>query len=353
MTGFSQDNTLETNLRSIFLLGANTATYKFALAKSLLDLKGSNKTVIKLDDITPIYANHLLEHIKTGKKQITSNGSKLISAIDDYAQGRISEETMLTVVRALGFKNVIDAFHNLPGRKKAVPFYEKALIDGKQGLVLTDELFKVFESDDYENMKQEVEGRWVLVESAWGEQGQLRVRFDSETEYLYGLTATSNANFMSDYVRKPLIHLRVPFNGYQKGECFYCNRHIEIESNHEDTCQVDHFLPHHLMTKSSYELYLDEVWNLVLACKHCNGYTQKAGRMPAKEFLPKLAHRNEYFIESNLPIKETIIYFCGRTPAVRRKFLYDRYEACKAISNSKDEGWKPREIFDSKFLILS
>lgn len=353
MTKFSQDNTLETNLRSIFLLGANTATYKFALAKSLLDLKGSDQTFITLDDITPIYANHLLEHVKTGKKQITLSRSKLISAIDDYAHGRISEETMFSVVRALGFKNVIDAFHNLPGKSKAVPFYEKALIQGKQGLVLTDELFKIFESNDYENMKQEVEGRWVLVESAWGEQGQLRVRFDSESEYLYGLTPTSNARFMSDYVRKPLTHLRVPFNGYQKGECFYCNRHIEIESNHEDTCQVDHFLPHHLMTKSSYELYLDEVWNLVLACKDCNGYSQKGGRMPSKEFLPKLAHRNEYFIESNLPIRETIIDFCGKQPAARRKFLYDRYEACKKISNTRDEGWSPKHRFNSKFFMLN
>ena len=92
--------------------------------------------------------------------------SKLISAIDDYAHRRVSEETMFSVVRTLDFNSVIDAFYNLPSKSKSVPFYEKALIEGKPRIVLTDELFKIFESSDYKNMKQKVEGRWKLVESA-------------------------------------------------------------------------------------------------------------------------------------------------------------------------------------------
>ena len=130
MERFSADDSIETNLRSIYLLGANTATYKFALTKSLLDLKGTESTFVSLDDLTPIFAHHLLEHVKSDKKQNTSkNGSKLISALYDHLQENLTLEQMLQVVRAEGFKYVLDAFHNLQKQSKSIPFFDKALND--------------------------------------------------------------------------------------------------------------------------------------------------------------------------------------------------------------------------------
>lgn len=349
MDKFSADDSIETNLRSIYLLGANTATYKFALTKSLLDLKGTNSTFISLDDLTPIFAHHLLEHVKSGKKQNTSkNGSKLISALYDHLQENLTLEQTLQVVRAEGFKYVLDAFHNLPKQSKSIPFFDKALNGKKQGIILTDELYDIFESDNYDNFQEEVEGRWNLVESAWGEQADIRVQYDNVTQELFYLKPISNNAYMSNYKRKPLTPLRRPLNGYQKGKCFYCNQHIDIASNKEATCQVDHFLPHSLMHKSRYDLQLDEIWNLVLACKQCNGFSEKGARLPAKEFLAKLARRNEYLIESNLPIKETIIAQCGRTPTARKDFLNKRYLACIDTSNTKVP-WSPKLIYDVDF----
>lgn len=349
MKSFNSDGMLETSLRSIYLLGANTATYKFALVQSLLDLKGTDKTFISLDDLTPIYADHLLRHIKTGNKQINRvGGSPTIHAIHDYSKGNLSESTMLNIVRIEGFKIVIDALHNLPQKQKAIPLYQKAVQDNKQGLILTDEMFEIFSSADYGNFKNEVESRWTLVETVWGEQGVFRINFDRDTQEMYYLKPMSNEEYLSNYVRKPLTHLRNPFNGYQKGKCFYCNRHIDIEPNKENTCQVDHFLPHHLMRKTEYQLDLDEIWNLVLACKECNGFSEKGGRMPAKNILPKLADRNEYLIESHLPIKETIISICGKTKKARYDFLNKRYEFCRAIKGAHSE-WSPKFIYAPDF----
>lgn len=209
-------------------------------------------------------------------------------------------------------------------------------------------MYDIFESENYDNFQQEVEGRWNLVESAWGEQTAIRVQYDPETQELFYLRPISNNAYMSNYKRKALTPLRRPLNGYQKGKCFYCNQHIDIASNKEATCQVDHFLPHFLMHKSRYDLQLDEIWNLVLACKQCNGFSEKGGRLPAKEFLAKLARRNEYLIESNLPIKETIIDQCGKTPIARENFLNKRYVACIDISNTKVP-WSPKLIYDVDF----
>lgn len=47
------DNTLEleSNFRSIYLFGRNVATYKFAFAKTLLELGESNKSFVSLEEL--------------------------------------------------------------------------------------------------------------------------------------------------------------------------------------------------------------------------------------------------------------------------------------------------------------
>ncbi|WP_200235215.1 hypothetical protein [Advenella mandrilli] len=68
---------------------------------------------------------------------------------------------------------------------------------------------------------------------------------------------------------------------------------------------------------SMYDLQLNEVWNLVLACKECNRWQDggKASNLPQKKFLDRLHHRNEYLIESNHPLKETLHSDMGATTA--------------------------------------
>ena len=67
-----QDPTLETSWRSIILLGRNVASYKFALAKTLLQLETKNSLVL-LEDIAVPFAENIAEHLSIERKQITSS----------------------------------------------------------------------------------------------------------------------------------------------------------------------------------------------------------------------------------------------------------------------------------------
>jgi hypothetical protein len=60
--------------RAVILFGRNVASYKFALAKALFDLKGSEaaSSVLKLEDIAPHFARHIADHLKQADKQATS-----------------------------------------------------------------------------------------------------------------------------------------------------------------------------------------------------------------------------------------------------------------------------------------
>jgi hypothetical protein len=349
MSKFIIDNSLDTNFRSIFLIGSNTATYKFALAKSLLELPKSNKSFISLEELSPLYSKYIIEHIKSGKQQIRGKGtSKFLNALYLYTQNQISEDLMLQITKSEGFKCVLDAFHNLPKKQQATHFFKKSIQNKKQGIILTDELFKLKETNHTHSFKDEIEGRWNLVESAWSENSLIHVQYDTDTEYLYYLKPVSNNSFLHSHLRTNLTPIRKPLNGYQKGKCFYWFKTISIQSNQQDTCDVDHVIPMSIQYSTSYDLQLNEVWNLVLSCKKCNRWESggKAAQLPQQNFILRLHHRNEYFIESNHPLKENIILYLGKNPEQRLDFLIQRFNFACTI---RKPIWSPKETFGDSF----
>lgn len=62
------DPSLESQWRSLILFGKNSATYKFAFAKTLIDLIGAQTTSISLADLSVPFADHMVEHIRTNDK---------------------------------------------------------------------------------------------------------------------------------------------------------------------------------------------------------------------------------------------------------------------------------------------
>ena len=61
--------TTENRWRALILLGRNTASYKFALGKALLDLKATPGDLLRLDELALPFALNLCEHLKTAPKQ--------------------------------------------------------------------------------------------------------------------------------------------------------------------------------------------------------------------------------------------------------------------------------------------
>ena len=342
--------TLENYWRAIILFGKNTASYKFALAKSLIDVSLERKSdLITLDDLALPYALHLAEHLKHSPKQSTAKTSQFIQACQDFNEGKIDEDRLIQITKKEGFKYVLDAFHVVNTKAVTERFYdvvnEEFFIDERKfnkGIRLTDNLFKLFYVYDNsaKDLNQETESRWNLVEKAWElniNKNLIAVEFDQETKQLF----TQD----SKYRRTNITTSRGALNGYQKSRCFYCFKEISISSVDDLLADVDHFFPHLLKPDVANAgccrpVNVDGVWNLVLSCAECNrGESGKFAQVPTIELLERLHTRNEYLIGSHHPLRETLMMQTGTTERDRKYFLDKSYRFSKErlIHN-----WQPK-----------
>ena len=94
------------------MFGKNTASYKFALAKTLIDVSlERNSDLISLEGLALPYAMHLCEHLKHSPKQSTFGRGKFINACTQFNHQQISEDGLIDITNKEGFKYVLDAFH--------------------------------------------------------------------------------------------------------------------------------------------------------------------------------------------------------------------------------------------------
>jgi 5-methylcytosine-specific restriction endonuclease McrA len=322
---------LETYWRSIILFGRNVASYKFALAKSLIELGGGEQELIRLEDLAEPFARHVCEHLKLNSKQSTSPSSKFLDACRAYNADEVSKSDLISATAKLGFVNVIDAFHIV--NQGEIP--RRFFLDERQqnsGIRLTDDFFKLFEQGHTGNLGEEIEARWRLVETAWSlgiSHNLATIQHDEEANLLYAGPAKRRVAVTSS---------RSALNGYQKGRCFYCFDRISILNGDTHLADVDHFFPHVLKGEMP-DAHLDGVWNLVLACKDCNrGHDGKFAKLPNTQLLARLHTRNEFLIGSHHPLRETLMNQTGSSEAGRKSFLQKQYDrACEWLIHV----WQP------------
>lgn len=150
---------LENYWRAVILFGRNVASYKFALAKSLYDLKTEGNTIITLDQLADPFSQHICEHLKLVDKQATSSSSRFLDFCRSYNTGEIDQQTLIAKTVQYGFANVIDAFHNVHGQELPKRFF----MDARKthgGIILTDEVFQLFEVQNARDLVDETEARW-------------------------------------------------------------------------------------------------------------------------------------------------------------------------------------------------
>jgi hypothetical protein len=112
MTDFlTKSPTLDPNWRAVVLFGRNVASYKFALAKTLLEMADRADDRVPLEDLAAPYARHLCEHLGRVDKQATSRSSQFLEACRSFNKGELPEDKLVQTAVRLGFNNVIDAFH--------------------------------------------------------------------------------------------------------------------------------------------------------------------------------------------------------------------------------------------------
>mgnify|MGYP001809724902 FL=1 len=230
--------TLENYWRAVILFGKNVASYKFALAKALYDLRKSPTGIIRLDELAPLFADHIITHLQQCDKQITSKSSIFLDTCRQYSRGEITRERLVQDTVRNGFNNVIDAFHNVHGNELDKRFFlDERKTSG--GIRLTEDFYRLAEEQSFNNLNAETEARWRLVETAWElnlPRQVVRISYDENDQILHTL---SNQNR-----RVNITSSRDALNGYQKGRCFYCYRDISLDTITPDLADVDHILPH-------------------------------------------------------------------------------------------------------------
>ncbi len=320
MEFYQVEPTSENYWRSIILFGKNVASYKFALAHSLIDLHTKPHDLITLEQLAVPFTRHLCEHLKQSPKQITSKSSKFIEACVAHNEGRVDDDVLIGTTVKLGFNNVIDAFHNVNGGEIKNRFF----IDERKsnrGIRLTNDFYQLTENHQFENFKYEIEARWKLVEQAWRmgiSRNLISVKYDPDLKMFFTLERERRVN---------ITRCRDSLNGYQKGRCFYCYDEICLDSGAANLADEDHFLP---WVANEHLANVNGVWNLVLACKRCNrGEGGKFAKVPSVDLLRRLHKRNEYFINSHLPLRETLIQQTGNNEQQRAAFLQLQYITVK------------------------
>jgi hypothetical protein len=324
--------TVEDCWRGVVLYGRNTASYKFALATALLELRPQSGQLVKLEELAPSFACKIADHLKVAPKQITTTNGKFLQAClrfnDDQDLSRLADAAL-----AYGFANVIDAFHVVGSSPVHHAFYvdERRAHDG---IRITDEFSQLLSGAQAESLGIEVGARWNLVETAWNigvPPATLAVQHDEALGELFALDTKSR--------RRSITGSRGALNGYQKGRCFYCGADLQIVGE-QLNADIDHFFPHRLK-QGGFSWNLDGVWNLVLACPTCNrGPRGKFDRIPTIGLLERLHKRNEYLIGSHHPLRETLIRQTGTDTTARAAFLNDVYSS---VQLSPRTAWEPAE----------
>jgi len=324
----------EEDFRRIVLRGANVASYKFALAKSILTLAESGATSASLEELAVPFSQELCTHLREIDTQSTSVGSRFLDACRHFNAGRITLDELVSSTALLGFNNVIDAFHVVDRAGVGTRFFTDERQQSLRGIRFTDELLNLAnEPRAGQPLSAEAESRWRLVESAWHERrltgSNLLVVYDRPSEMIVrGMLGH----------RRSITWVRPSLSGYQAGSCFYCGTPVTPLLGLSHSADVDHYFPHMLMSRGLL-LDLDGVWNLVLACAVCNrGTAGKFHRLPHGDFLEPLWRRNERLIASHHPLRESIITTTGGTPAARLDFL--RSVQTRATEHTRAE-WRP------------
>jgi len=331
--------TLDAYWRAIILFGRNSASYKFALGKVLLDLASGGTKTISLEELAPSFADAICAHLKDSSRQGTAARSRFLDACRKANAGGLDRQSLIDTTVQYGFNNVLDAFHIVGSGPVSKRFFHVS-DQKKASITLSDDLMLIAGSRQAENLGPEIEARWKLVETAWSlgiSPRLLVVETDPSGEVIW---VPSSARDRID-----ITSSREALDGYQKGICFYCPQEVSLVPGSDQLADVDHFIPLHLRQHFGGAINLNGVWNLVLACRACNrGEGGKRDRLAAGRYLETLFHRNEYLINSHHPLRETLIAQTGKTTSKRRETLKSAYRfAAEHLGLILAQAWSPAE----------
>ena len=107
MRFYQIEPTLRTTGAALFFFGKNVASYKFALAHALYDIRRDGSDLIRLEELAVPFSQHLCRHLEQGPKQITSP-KQFLSACSRFNRQEITQDQLIAATVKLGFSVVLD-----------------------------------------------------------------------------------------------------------------------------------------------------------------------------------------------------------------------------------------------------
>lgn len=294
---FGEEEDMKRVFVSILEHGNKDNTYKFALAKILLDYCRNNTSgTISYDYLAHKFLEHywyqeykyrMKQDFKATRRPMVINVLRGVFGDNPRADfGRLDEddirkakEKILKAVFGHARNKtslVVPRFQNIPGRDGGWEEYGifYSYDDDEQVIRLRPEAVDFFKRNN-PILSRAVVAKWA---------GFLE-RINGSMPYLVSKIEVPGMERGSMTVYRRMLSRYADC-------CFYCNKRLQDNETH-----VDHFIPW------SY-IFSNDPWNLVLACNVCN--YKKSNRLPDDEFKCNLIVRNEEYYDKAREFRESL-----------------------------------------------
>lgn len=294
------------NLTNLFIhiisKGKKDNTYKFALAKFLLDyslkLQNIEDTKIYYDEISEAFLKYYwFQECKYKIKQDFKQSSQPVvvtiiqsfcgidyipDSYDNYFKKNKIKEDLIKEIEKKCLNDVIPRFQ--PNEYNNIYLHNHEKADKKYKIPSNDKKFILLQKNSILYLKNNYELLHKALILEWAkflEKTNFTPKLISKIEHL-GETKRNSLN------KYKSILLEID----NDKKCFYCDCNLK-----ENDIHVDHFIPW------SY-VYDDELWNLVLSCSKCN--LKKSDYLASENSLIKIQARNQKFnlVQINKDITE-------------------------------------------------
>ncbi|WP_432053034.1 HNH endonuclease [Streptomyces xiamenensis] len=302
---------LERSARACFrmsvLMGANTRTYKFALAESLLHFGALGREAVPLDVFVEPYTMEMARRQVAGACHVSATAepgpADFLTHLERDAAASLALGHPTDALREAAVASVpgmvMKKFPMVGGAPLPIPLYR---MDGRgkhRTVVLTPEMREVAAPEHLAGLRAETRARQSIVEASF-DAGIGRDLMAA------GVIADPESGMLQDVRRRRSVaRVDDAVRGFQHGRCLLCRDPLAPG----DDVDIDHVFPFVLMRRFGV-LHgwrgpdLDALWNLAPAHRRCN--IGKSADWPEPGVLDRLVERNEAITGSPHPLSKTL-----------------------------------------------
>lgn len=119
-----------------------------------------------MNELAETFFDLYLDRLKTNKPQLLLQNRRTVMEriVELYKTGTITRNEAISRVEREAFNNVVPRFYTVNSLEPPVKFYKSLTDHSPKGLVLTDDLFTIFISNEKDKLAIETFSSWDLLE---------------------------------------------------------------------------------------------------------------------------------------------------------------------------------------------